>query len=75
MSLANLTREFTRIQQERDGALEVFGECLKERSAMLDYLAAMFFEQNAGAETFLRVEAERHLPELRARRASGVSEA
>jgi len=75
MSLAQLSVAFDRMRLERDGALEVFGECLKERSALLDYLAAHFFESHAGAETFLRVEAERHLPELRARRESGEAEA
>lgn len=63
------------MQQERDGALDLLGECLKERAATRDYLAAHFFEGNAGAEEFLRIEAEGHLPELRARRAAGVSEA
>lgn len=75
MSLANLSAAFDRVRQERDGALDLLGECLKERAATRDYLCAMFFERNAGAETFLRVEAEGHLPELRARRAAGVSEA
>jgi len=75
MSLANLSIAFDRMRLERDGALEVLGESLKERSAMLDYMAAYFFEQHAGAETFLRLEAEQHLPELKARRAAGVAEA
>lgn len=75
MSLANLSMAFTRMQQERDGALEVLGEALRERAETRDYLCAFLFEQHAGAETFLRVEAERHLPELRARREAGVAEA
>lgn len=75
MSLANLSVAFHAMQQERDGALELLGECLKERAATRDYLCAMFYEQNQGAETFLRIEAEGHLPELKARRESGISEA